>query len=214
MVSRTNLDDYARRARRRLILAAIVGAVFFASGVGIVAALAPEDAGTDAVADEPAVESAATLRPTDSMVPAGPVQEAADAGQPKEPTPAAVPSPEPDAAEPAPRAPGASWWTDLAGKRCKVMYGDHDRLVVREGTLRRDETTTYGPFVDNNVVARVRRENATEVTVLHLGIHPRNGRPSLAHVTVHEASGDIEGILPLQIGGDQIELRPVDGGRR
>ncbi len=214
------------------MLAAVVGVVCFASGVGVVGALASEDTGA---ADEAAPETVAG-----DVTPPAAVAPSAATGIPPAPSPTDAPSPavdpspredagkastdvgpavEPGGAEdvapasPAKDPPADKWWEGVKTKRCTVLYGDHQRLVVREGSLRRDETTTYGPFADNDVVARVRRENATEVTVHHFGFHPRNGRPSLAHVTVHVPGGDITGILPLQIGEDQIELRPVGGAR-
>lgn len=250
MVPQTNLEDYARRARRRLTIAAVVGAVCFAAGIGLVAALAPDESG-EANPDDGAPEATGAQTPAVAGTPravekpraqttpdAAPVPEtSADAGRGEDTlaAPAEKPAvveetggaaaddkPENDKAEPTAAVPAepkpegdARWWLAVKGKRCKVVYGAHERLLVREGTLRRDETTTYGPFTDNDVVARVRRENATEVTVHHLGIHPRNGRPSLAHVTVHTGKlGDVEGILPLQIGGDQILLQPVSGGAK
>jgi hypothetical protein len=131
----------------------------------------------------------------------------------------AEPTPEPPAAdagapaEPPAVADDAPWWERAKGRRCKVVFPEGEtRTVMREGKLDKDEETTYAPFVEQPVVARIRQDESPEVTVHFVGMHPRNKRPSLAYVTVHLGDGDKKGILPLQISEKQVELRPVGGG--
>lgn len=105
--------------------------------------------------------------------------------------------------------PGDQWWKRIHGKKCRIAFGDHKRLIMREGRLHKDEVTTYGPFVNQPVAARVRESMDPRLTVHHIGIHPRNKRPSLAYVTLHNGDQDIRGILPLQVSGDQLRLIPA-----
>lgn len=104
---------------------------------------------------------------------------------------------------------GDQWWTRIHGKKCRIDFGDHKRLIMREGRLHKDQVTTYGPFVNQPVAARVRESMDPRLTVHHIGIHPRNKRPSLAYVTLHNGDQDIRGILPLQVSGDQLRLIPA-----
>lgn len=104
---------------------------------------------------------------------------------------------------------GDAWWARIHGKKCRIDFGDHKRLIMREGRLHKDEVTTYGPFVNQPVAARVRESMDPRLTVHHIGIHPRNKRPSLAYVTLHNGDQDIRGILPLQVSGDQLRLIPA-----
>ncbi len=113
-----------------------------------------------------------------------------------------------DQADEEPPADG-QWWKTIHGKRCRIDFGDHKRLIMREGRLNRDEVTTYGPFVNQPIAARVRESMNPVLTVHHIGIHPRNQRPSLAYVTFHDGGRDIKGILPLQVSGDQLRLIPT-----
>jgi len=226
----TSPAEQRRSARRRLIVAAVVGALCFGGGIGIVAALkSPLDVETPRPTAPDADPSLAAAPPDDDdapppdPTPAPPTPPApADTPRP-EPPPIADAAPAPDAADDAPPAdptpatpatPTGKWWERARGKRCKIVFKERDRLIMREGELRRDETTTYGPFVDNPIALRIRAGLDPVVTPIAYGIHPRTKAPCLVFATVEQGSQTVKGVLPLLIGDDQLELVPVDGAER
>lgn len=230
----TSLAEQRRSARRRLLIAAVVGVLCFGGGIGIVAALkAPLDTG-DGDAASPVAANDSPLPPEDEEptptsthtppdpTPAPPPD---DPPTPPDPAPAAEPpapaKDEPDAAEappdPAPPSRPAQegrWWERTRGRRCRIDFRGKDRLIMREGELRKDETTTYGPFVDNPIALRIRANLDPIVTPQAFGIHPRTRVPCVVYGTVEQGDQKVQGVLPLLIGEDQLELVPLDAAER
>ncbi len=231
------LDEQRHQARRRLIISGLTALVMMASGVALVAGLKPaeqaevaapdESQAPDLAPDQAPAEVADAKPDEDEAAPTAPAAdveetppqaiadpavaaESGDAAKGDEPdaAPAFDDGPSDDGAAAAQGAEG-QWWLGIHGKRCKLELGEHKRLIMREGRLNKDESTTYGPFANGPVAARVQEDLNPEVTVHHIGLHPRNQRPSLAYVTLHQQGKDTLGILPLQISGDQLTLTPV-----
>lgn len=184
------------------------------------AALAPDPTQGEEPAEEPPQEQEPPAQQEQAAQEPEEPTEAAKEEEPakdeepaqEEPAQAEAPAQAQEPAQEEGAAQDGPWWERARGKRCKIVFPEeHNRLVMREGELRRDEVTTYGPFLENPVVARVRKGWEPEVTVHHIGIHPRNKRPSLAYITLHSDAGDKTGILPLQIAKDQVILKPVSG---
>ena len=203
--SYSTVEQWRRSGCRRLLLAGVAFSVMFVVGIALVAVLAPRDLPDDDT-------SAAQLDPEppaklshDQATPSNTEEgRAADA---TEAPPGVLTI---DAGSP--EAPNLTWWDAARGKKCKVMFGKDDRLLLREGRLKKDQKMTYGPFVGKPIVGRVRKQNDPTVTAHHFGIHPRTGQPSLADVTLHDKGKDVRGILPLWVSGDQIELHAIGSG--
>jgi len=242
MKGHLSLAESEATARKRLLLTSLASLFMGLLGVALVAALLPPDAGGDLMKPTPVASEAAPAALTSTPPTETVATPSADAGKhatDAEDTPTSVtPDAEADgpdegnsevvidevidgdetensaAEEDTESDTSEQWWADLHGVKCKIEFGDHKRLIMREGRLAKDMTTTYGPFVNEAIKSRVRESLDPIVTVHHFGIHPRNKRPSLAHVTLHQGGKKLSGILPLQISGDQIRLIPVRKIRR
>jgi hypothetical protein len=205
------LADLRRGAKRRLALAAVVGVGCFLTGIGLVAALhAPVSGEGPSNVEQSPAPAAPSAGPEAAAVPPRPNPVAATKSQPQaapttpENPPDAAPLEDPSKPEPVEGA----WWEAVRGQRCAIKFGAHPKLIVREGSLSKDSESTYGPFVDAPILLRVRAARNPVVVPKFFGFHPRGGKPALVYGTVHQQGTSVEGVLPLKIGDDFLELVP------
>lgn len=104
--------------------------------------------------------------------------------------------------------PDAPWWEQCRGRPCKLDFGTHRRILVREGTLRRDGQYGYKMFKDNPVTVRAQRDKSPRIVAHHFGFHSVTRKPAMAYVTLRQDGREYQGVLPLRLGSTHLELIP------
>lgn len=106
---------------------------------------------------------------------------------------------------------GADRWTALLGKRCRLDLGDIDALVVRGGNLRHGQEVLWRRDIGSQPrIGRIRRGDPLTVVPLAFGFRPGTERPSAAYMRLERSEGNLEGIVPLRVGGRYVEVTPGD----